>query len=410
MLFVGILASLVIYIITPYLVKNALKIPHNLENETIQVICNLTIIIPILISSSVLLNFLAAYQRFDLISYVRGPIGLFTFIGPALVLQATSNMVYVCGILIVIKSFEFIGFSLCCIKVNPAILNRIYFDYSRIRILLSNGGWITISNTVGATMNYVDRFLIGSMISINSVAYYATPCELVTRLMILPSALVGVLFPAFCATYSNERQRTIMLFNKGLKYTLILVFPFIFVIVTLAFEVLDIWLGSELAINSTRVLQWLTIGALINSLSYIPFALVQAAGRLDFTGKLYLIEMPFYVLIIYLLVSIMGIEGAAIAWVIRVSVDTLILIIKSQKLLSSNSSFKILIIPILILIVFLLISAVLPFAIGLKIAYVFMGLLTYLIISWLLIFDAKERKLITIFLFKIIYKNRKNDK
>ena len=107
---------------------------------------------------------------------------------------------------------------------------------------------------------------------------------------------------------------------------------------TLASDGLHLWLGTEFAENSTRVLQWLTIGVFISSLAQISFALVQGVGRPDLTAKLHLIMLPVYLLTVWWLISVYGIEGAAIAWLTRIVVDTLILFGMVWRLLPKSAS------------------------------------------------------------------------
>ena len=82
-------------------------------------------------------------------------------------------------------------------------------------------GWMTVSKIIVAPMIiYLDRFLIGAIISAVAITYYITPYEVVTKLLLIPGALTGVLFPAFAATYLNDPATTKKLFNKGVKFIL----------------------------------------------------------------------------------------------------------------------------------------------------------------------------------------------
>jgi O-antigen/teichoic acid export membrane protein len=108
--------------------------------------------------------------------------------------------------------------------------------------------------------------------------------------------------------------------------------------VILAQRGLALWLGADFAQHSFRVLQWLALGVLINSLAQIPFALVQGAGRPDLTAKLHLIELPCYLLALWWLISSYGVEGAAIAWTARVVLDALMLFGLARRFFLSGSS------------------------------------------------------------------------
>ncbi len=82
------------------------------------------------------------------------------------------------------------------------------FHAASVKPLFIFGGWMTVSNVLGPLMVTFDRFLIGSIISIAAVAYYSIPYEVVTKLWLISSALIGVLFPAFSATSHHDRTRS----------------------------------------------------------------------------------------------------------------------------------------------------------------------------------------------------------
>jgi O-antigen/teichoic acid export membrane protein len=129
----------------------------------------------------------------------------------------------------------------------------------------------------------------------------------------------------------------VLLFDRTFKVVFLAVFPFVLVAVPFAREVLGLWLGGEFAENSGRVLQWLAVGVLINSVAQVPFTVVQAAGRPDLTAKLHLIELPFYLVAVGWLIVAFGIEGAAIAWVARVSVDLIVLLALTLRIMPASA-------------------------------------------------------------------------
>ena len=63
----------------------------------------------------------------------------------------------------------------------------------------------------------------------------------------------------------------------------------------------------------------------------IALALVQGSGRPDLGAKLHMAELPIYLLAVWLLIHGRGIEGAAIAWVGRVSVDAIALFLMAAR-------------------------------------------------------------------------------
>ena len=194
-----------------------------------------------------------------------------------------------------------------------------------------------MSNVISPVMVYLDRFLIGSLISISAVAYYTTPSELVTKLWVIPAALSGVLFPAFSESLAvNNQNRATSLYENGVGSTFVILFPLMLVIILFAPEGLQFWVGAEFARRSAAILQILAIGAFANSLANIPYALLQASGRPDLTAKLHLIELPCYAGLLYWAIRMRGIEGAAIAWTFRLSAEAALLFLFSRLIVRRN--------------------------------------------------------------------------
>jgi O-antigen/teichoic acid export membrane protein len=307
------------------LLVHALRVPAQLEHETLQSFYLLTISIPIVMVTTGLRGILEANHRFDLVTWIRAPLGVFTYVGPLLVIPFGQGLVPVVAILIVGRAIALGVHVIMCRRVMPSLRGRPRLDFALVPRLLKLGSWMSVSNLVGPMLVNIDRFVLGSVISVSVVAYYTVPFELATKVLLLPGALAGVLFPAFAGTYGTDPSRSRRLFSQGMKVTWLVLFPIIVVLVAFAHEGLLLWLGPEFAAKSARVLQWLAVGVLINSLAQVSFALVQGAGRPDLTAKLHILELPFYFLLLWWLIRRYGVDGAAIAWTLRASVDAVAL-------------------------------------------------------------------------------------
>lgn len=333
----GIVGALVVAGISPWMIHNILKIPRELQDETLKAFYLLALSVPVIISSIGFRGILEAHQRFDLANMVRIPFGVFTFLGPLVVLPFSNSLFPIVAVLVIGSIFASGAFLVACLRLIPSLRHNIRPQRSMIFPLISFGGWMTVTNIVGPLMTYMDRFLIGSLISVTAVTYYATPYEVVTKLWLIPSALVGVLFPAFSTTVVQDHNRAARLFGRGMSYTFLALFPLTIVIVTMAYEGMTLWLGVQFAEKSTFVLQWLAVGVFINGIARVPFALVQGAGRPDLTAKMHLVELPFYLLLLWWLTDVYGIKGVAIVWVLRVCVDTVVLLVMVRWLLPDTA-------------------------------------------------------------------------
>jgi O-antigen/teichoic acid export membrane protein len=193
--------------------------------------------------------------------------------------------------------------------------------------LFSIGGWLTVSNVVSPLMNYVDRFIIGALVSASAVAYYATPYELVTKLWIVPGALTAVLFPTFAAQIAANRRDGVDLFRQSISILFLALAPACTALALFAHEILTIWINTEFAANSATLLVIFSIGVLINGLTTIPFTLIQSASKVKVTALAHLFEAPAYFVVLYWLTLNYGTIGASAAWLLRIVFDAAIMFI-----------------------------------------------------------------------------------
>lgn len=340
MLVLGLVGALCIAAFSPVMVHSILKIPLPLQNETLYSLFILAVSIPFVILTSGFIGFITAYQRFDIIYAIRIPLGSFMFAGPLLVLPFTNSLIPVVIILSVARIIVLFIYLHYCFRILPVLKDKILFQHSIIKPLLHFGGWMTVSNIISPMMVYFDRFFIGAIISISAVAYYTTPFELVNRILIIPLSLIGVLFPAFAETYVKNKEHAIQIYGCAVRYLFVILFPIILLLIGFAHEGLQLWLGKEFAQQSYRVLQWLALGVFINSLALIPYTFLQGIGKPKIATILHVVELCFYIPLLWFFTNRNGIEGAAMVWVIRVTFDGMLLFYISRRVYRPIPAFS----------------------------------------------------------------------
>jgi O-antigen/teichoic acid export membrane protein len=325
MLMLGLIGTVAVILISPWLVRHALRVPAAMQTETLRSFYLLGFSIPFVITTAGLRGLLEAHQRFALTNALRIPMGVFTFLGPLLVLPFTRNLAPIVAVLLLGRLLGCGAHMWACLRVIPGLGVHCSLDRSYIFALLRFGSWMTVTNLVSPLMVTLDRFLIGALLSVAAVTYYVTPFEVVTKILLIPAALMGVVFPAFSTASGQDRGHTALLFDRSIRCVSMTLFPLILLVVVFAQDGLKLWLGIEFAQHSARVLQWLGIGVFISSLASIPFAFLQGIGRPDLTAKVNLLELPLYLLTVWSLTKLRGVEGTAIAWTLRMAVDAAIL-------------------------------------------------------------------------------------
>lgn len=391
MAFLGVLGAVIVAALTPRLVANILEIPPELQPETSTSFYLLAVSIPIVISTTGLRGILEAHQRFGLVNAVRIPLGVFTYLGPVLVLPFTDGLVPVIVVLVFARLISWCAYAVLCLKVERALLGSFGIHRAMIKPLISFGGWMTVTNIISPVMVYMDRFLIGAMLTMTAVTLYATPYEVVTRLLIVPVALMGVMFPAFATAIVQDSAHAARLYGRSVFYVFLLLFPAVLIIVTFAREGLTLWLGGEFSGDSSLVLQILAFGVLLNCLAHVPSGLIQGAGRPDLTAKLHMIELPFYLLVLWWLLGNYGIVGVAIAWLVRVSLDALLLFVMAHKLLPSARMLTLRSILVAGMSFSMLVLGAISSGLFLKGGLILVMLLVFFTFAWFVIVTSDEK-------------------
>lgn len=388
----GILLCIVMVIIVPWLDYHVLKVPDPLKPEALIVFYMLSIAIPIVINTAGLRGILEGQQRFDITSSLRIGAGLFSYLGPFFALIVSNNLIFVVAVLLAGRIIGYIIHLVLCIKVTPMTSQRISIKQKAIWPMLYFGSWMALTNLVHLIVSYIDRFLIGALVSLAAVAYYATPYEMVVNLFIIPGSIIKVLFPAFATSVAQDTGCTEELFDRGMKFIFISIFPIILAIGIFAREGLDFWLGSEFAQHSTMVMQVISFGVYIGSMIQPAFALIQSAGRPDLTAKLAIVVLPFYIGIMWKSISIYGIQGAAFVWTGKQILDSVFLLVLVRQFIPNHFSiFKHTILPFAPLLIIILPEYAIS-ALIYKIIFFIVTLIIVIGSFWILILSAEEKK------------------
>jgi O-antigen/teichoic acid export membrane protein len=321
MMGLGLAGTAFIALISPGLVRDVLKIPPAIQHESLYAFYLMAVSLPFVISTAGLRGVMEAHQRFGLINVVRTAIGLFSLIGPILVLPFSRSLVPVVAVIFAGRLVSWAIHMVLCLRTVPNLIRGFSIRPDLIKPLITFGGWMTLTNIINPLMVQMDRFAVGALVSTAAIAYYTTPYELVTKFWFLSNSILGVMFPAFATCFVSDRERTALMFGRTMKSIFLILFPVTLGAVTLAPEVLTLWLGSDFATQSTHVMQCLAVGVFFNGLAQVSSALIQGVGRPELTFKLHLTELFPYLVAAWFLIRGYGIEGAALAWTARTALD-----------------------------------------------------------------------------------------
>jgi O-antigen/teichoic acid export membrane protein len=204
-----------------------------------------------------------------------------------------------------------------------------------------------------------------------------------------------VLFPAFSATARLHPARAAKLFERASRYSLLVLFPGVLILFGFAPEVLALFFGTDIASHGSSAMRWLLIGVLANGLALIPYGLVQAANRPDLTAKFHVAEFPIYFAALFVLLPRFGIAGVAVAWTIRVTVDSLALFAAAVMILPETRTTVIYIVALAAAASGVIGGAAMMRAVDYRAFFTLAVLISYIAVGWHWILDTDDRLLVT---------------
>ncbi len=323
---IGTVVGLIFFALTPFVVERLLKITPEIIPETKISFYIISASVPLILISATFQGMLEAYQRFDLVNAVLVPVKIGVLVLSIVGALLNFKLYGIVILLIAMRVFMTFTLFFLDIKICPEVKKVFDLDFKILQTLLSFGGWVTVINIVNPILVYIDRFLIGAILSVSVLAYYTAPFEILQRLWIIPASLNMTLFPAFSSLSGGEQSEKLgSIFSKAVKLTFVVLFPIVFMLSFFSFEILKIWLGFDFAVKSSDVFKVIALGIFASSIAGFPTILLQGVGRPELPAKLYLVELVVYIPFVSFFIYKFGIIGAGIGWLIRQVIEMVLL-------------------------------------------------------------------------------------
>jgi len=317
---VGAVFLAVLWWAAPFLANRLFLLPPEMARETVFGLRALALSIPFALAATAAIGTLEGLQQFRLLSLWRMVMSVLQFGLPVGVALLRPDVGWVIAALAATR----VVWLLVWITQLQRFLPRqrgVRPPRSDLHHALRFSGWLSVSNLIGPLMLYADRFYLASQFPPATVAYYTVPFDTTFRATSLPQTAMNALFPAL-AEARNRPDDSGRMVALAARVLTVLAFPPVLLVAIFAHHLLAWWLDPGFAGPATPVLQLLLIGIYVNSLAHVPYALLQAHGRSDVTAKLHVAELPLFAIMLVLSVHFLGITGAALAWTMRVALDT----------------------------------------------------------------------------------------
>lgn len=321
-------------------VRSVLRIPPELEREAFHAFLVLAATMPLVLLGIALRALLEGAERFDLSAAVRAPSSAATFLVPAVAAAAGATLPAILALLLAVRALTCVATWLLVRRALPGFRLARPRDLGSLRALAGIGGWIAVTNLLTPLFLYFDRLVLGALVGVAAVGYYAAPFELGVRLLVLPAAVTGSVFPGASAYLAQGRDvEARRLYAGSALALLLLLLPVVALGVALAPQLLRWWLGAEFAAEGATVLRLLLPGVLATALAHVPVAFLQAGGRPEVSGRLHVGMALLHVALASLLIARFGTVGAAAAWSIRAVIDGTLAFVLARAVLGMPLPF-----------------------------------------------------------------------
>jgi len=255
-----------------------------------------------------------ALQRLDLVNRRAIVFGSGSLLGTVAVLAAGYGVVEVIGAAMVVNAVAAVSFARVSRRLLPRVSLRPRFHRATARRLVGFGTLKFVGQASTQAVYHVDKLIVGALLGIAAVAFYAIPVLVAQRLVSLVASVATAFLPA--ASDLHGRADTVRfqeLYLRASKLVALLVFPSAALLALFAEPVLRLWVGEEFARQSAWPLRLLVAGYALNALTTLPALAADSVGRPRVTAAFSVGSAAGSVALSFALIPPFGLVGASSA-------------------------------------------------------------------------------------------------
>ncbi len=329
----GVAAAIVLASLSSLLAQRAFHVEPGLVGEATALFVVVGANLPVVLALTTLRGVLEGAQQFVVSNAIKIPASAGSIVIPAVLARLGYSLPVIMLWVLAWRVAACIATLIAIRIVIPNFRVEPPRDWRRLRGLISFGGWVAVSGVVSPILVYFDRFALGVRVNLTAVGYYTAPYEGITRALVIPNSLINALFPLLTGLgVVAAASRIDRLFASSMRMVLILMSVPAAIAFVFAPFILTLWMGPDYAMHGALALRILAVGVLINSVAHIPYTFLEASGRPDVPAKCHLAELAIHLPVAWILVGRWGITGAAVAWTLRVTLDTVLLLTAANRI------------------------------------------------------------------------------
>lgn len=185
------------------------------------------------------------------------------------------------------------------------------------------GSKVQISSLAAILLENIDKFLLLKIAGPAALAIYNIPYQIHGKMKLFPVALTRTVIPEVASAPDREQKQKVA--EHAFKILVCAISPALVVLLVLYPYIMHFWLGPSEGQAVAKVGLLLLLGLWFNFLADLPSAVLQGTGRPGAIAIIQILEMLPFIMLLYFLIELWGLPGAATAWVARAIFDCALL-------------------------------------------------------------------------------------
>lgn len=181
---------------------------------------------------------------------------------------------------------------------------------------------------------YTDSVVIGSLINVSAVVFYAIPSTLLDYLEKFVWSMIAVLVPVISSNEATGKgANNIRLYITGTRYTLLVSLPIVISLYFYGSDFIRLWMGPEFGERSLWVLRILLIGYGFSFSQLIAHGILKGISKHKVLAHILAVEALANICISVALARYYDIEGVAVGTLVPLVLASIAIIVYSCRLL-----------------------------------------------------------------------------
>lgn len=262
-------------------------------------------------SQTYLNSVIQALHRYDVTASCEAVFGTLIPVATLLLLYAGFDLLSVITLRVAVSAIHGIALVVAIRRLLP------HFQFRRPERELSVKLWSFssysfMSRIASVTHQQADKLIIGGILGMTALTYYAVASQIVGRIVSFSFRLANAIYPAASAMDARgESEKLTEMYFISSRYITYINGCAVLIVCVFGRELLHYWMGSDFASYGYLVLVFVAIALLFDSLTTIPSLVNDALGKPRNTGLFALMRTIFATFLVWLFASQGGSIGIA---------------------------------------------------------------------------------------------------